>query len=128
MRAEPAKDCVRKMLCRDPAQRATALQVLKHDWMRENGVAADNPIQLEVLTRIKNFAGMNQLKKEALKVRRGRVVLVLGGLVLGLSRRRGAGSRRRRSRCVQCAVVLGSDAARAHTPAGELVAHPWVRR
>ncbi len=69
VRAEPAKDCVRRMLCRDVHQRATAAEVLKHDWMRENGVAADNPIQLEVLARLKKFAGMNHLKKEALRVR-----------------------------------------------------------
>ncbi len=37
--------------------------------MRENGVASDKAIELEVLTRIKNFSGMNKLKKEALKVK-----------------------------------------------------------
>ncbi len=68
--AEPAKDCVRRMLVRDPRKRATAVDILRHEWMRENGVATDNPIELEVLTRIKKFSGMNKLKKEALKVRR----------------------------------------------------------
>uniref|UniRef100_A0A7S0WKH2 Calcium-dependent protein kinase n=1 Tax=Chlamydomonas leiostraca TaxID=1034604 RepID=A0A7S0WKH2_9CHLO len=66
--SEPAKDCVRRMLVRDPKRRATANEILKHDWMRENGVASDNPLEMEVLTRIKNFTGMNKLKKEALKV------------------------------------------------------------
>mmetsp|Transcript_22081 Transcript_22081/g.37752 ORF Transcript_22081/g.37752 Transcript_22081/m.37752 type:complete len:598 (+) Transcript_22081:88-1881(+) len=66
--SEPAKDCVRRMLVRDPRKRATANEILRHDWMRENGVASDAQIELEVLTRIKNFTGMNKLKKEALKV------------------------------------------------------------
>lgn len=45
---EPAKDCVRRMLVRDPRKRATANEILKHDWMRENGVATDVGIELEV--------------------------------------------------------------------------------
>ncbi|MEW5299955.1 MAG: hypothetical protein WDW38_002778 [Sanguina aurantia] len=66
--SDPAKDCVRKMLMRDPKKRASAIQILQHDWMRENGVASDSPLQLEVLTRIKKFSAMNRLKKEALKI------------------------------------------------------------
>lgn len=57
------------MLVRDPKRRATATQILQHEWMRENGCAADQPIQLEVLSRMKQFSAMNRLKKEALKVR-----------------------------------------------------------
>jgi len=56
------------MLQRDPKKRATANEILKHDWMRENGVASDQPLEMEVVSRIKNFSGMNKLKKEALKV------------------------------------------------------------
>jgi calcium-dependent protein kinase len=56
------------MLVRDPKRRATATQILQHEWMRENGCAADQPIQLEVLSRMKQFSAMNRLKKEALKV------------------------------------------------------------
>ncbi|GLI64986.1 hypothetical protein VaNZ11_008411 [Volvox africanus] len=66
--SDAAKDCVRRMLVRDPKRRATAQQILQHDWMRENGCAADQPIQLEVLSRIKQFSAMNRLKKEALKL------------------------------------------------------------
>mmetsp|Transcript_589 Transcript_589/g.732 ORF Transcript_589/g.732 Transcript_589/m.732 type:complete len:598 (-) Transcript_589:579-2372(-) len=66
--SEAAKDCVRRMLVRDPKRRATAMQILSHEWMRENGCASDQPIQLEVLTRIRNFSAMNRLKKEALKM------------------------------------------------------------
>ncbi|GLC50210.1 hypothetical protein PLESTB_000354500 [Pleodorina starrii] len=66
--SDAAKDCVRRMLVRDPKRRATAQQIMQHEWMRENGCAADQPIQLEVLSRIKQFSAMNRLKKEALKL------------------------------------------------------------
>lgn len=64
----PAKDCVRKMLQRDPKRRATALEILQHEWMRENGVASDTPIEFEVLNRLQKFSAMNRLKQEALKI------------------------------------------------------------
>ncbi|WIA08867.1 hypothetical protein OEZ85_008288 [Tetradesmus obliquus] len=64
----PAKDCVKRMLVRDPSKRATAAEVLAHEWIKENGVAGDNEIEPEVLKRIRGFAAMNKLKKEALKV------------------------------------------------------------
>ena len=47
-----AKDCVRRMLVRDPRKRATATEVLAHEWMRENGAASDGrDLQPEILTR-----------------------------------------------------------------------------
>ncbi|GBF97666.1 calcium-dependent kinase [Raphidocelis subcapitata] len=64
-----AKDCVRRMLVRDPRRRATATEVLAHEWMRENGAASDSrELQPEILTRMRKFAGLNRLKKEALRV------------------------------------------------------------
>ena len=36
--------------------------------MVENGVASDEPLGGEVLTRIRHFSAMNRLKQEALKV------------------------------------------------------------
>lgn len=36
--------------------------------MRENGTASEKPLDNVVLSRMRNFAGMNKLKKEALKV------------------------------------------------------------
>lgn len=36
-----AKDVVKKLLVRDPAERATADEILQHEWMKENGVASD---------------------------------------------------------------------------------------
>lgn len=37
--------------------------------MREDGVASDKPLDIAVLTRMKQFRAMNKLKKVALKVR-----------------------------------------------------------
>lgn len=50
MRLQPScvQDCVRRMLVRDPSTRATAAEVLKHDWIKENGVAGDVEIEPEV--------------------------------------------------------------------------------
>ncbi|GMJ14146.1 calcium-dependent protein kinase 15 [Hibiscus trionum] len=65
--SESAKDLVRKMLTLDPKKRLTAAQALEHPWLRE-GEASDKPINSAVLTRLKQFRAMNQLKKLALKV------------------------------------------------------------
>ena len=40
-----------------------------HPWMREDGDASDKPLDIAVLTRMKQFRAMNKLKKVALKVR-----------------------------------------------------------
>jgi hypothetical protein len=75
-----AKDCVRRMLVRDPRRRATATEILQHEWMREQGAAQDSrELQPEILKRMKRFAGMNRLKKEALRVGRGVVGPGAGG-------------------------------------------------
>ncbi|PWA77575.1 calcium-dependent protein kinase 6 [Artemisia annua] len=63
-----AKDLVKKMLQSDPKARLTAVEVLNHPWMREDGDAPDKPIDIAVLTRMKQFRAMNKLKKVALKV------------------------------------------------------------
>ena len=52
----------------DPKKRATANTILQHSWMKENGTASDKPLDNVILSRMRNFAGMNKLKKEALKV------------------------------------------------------------
>lgn len=66
--SDAAKDCVRRMLTRDPRKRLTAAQLLRHPWMKVNGVATDNMMTPEFLIRLRQFGGMNTLKKEALKV------------------------------------------------------------
>lgn len=63
-----AKDCVKRMLVMDPAKRATADEVLQHAWMRENGVASDRPLDNAVVAKLRGFAAMNRLKREALKL------------------------------------------------------------
>ena len=66
--SDSAKDCVRRMLDPNPKTRATADQLLHHNWMKENGTASSEPLDNVVLSRMRGFAGMNKLKKEALKV------------------------------------------------------------
>ncbi|KAL9242908.1 hypothetical protein vseg_016865 [Gypsophila vaccaria] len=63
-----AKDLVKKMLRQDPKERLSALEALNHPWMREDGDVSDKPIDIAVLTRMKQFRAMNKLKKVALRV------------------------------------------------------------
>ncbi|KAH0729184.1 hypothetical protein KY285_000341 [Solanum tuberosum] len=63
-----AKDLVRKMLTVDPRQRLTAMQVLNHSWIKEDGEAPDTPLDNAVLHRLKQFRAMNKFKKVALRV------------------------------------------------------------
>ncbi|KAJ7952234.1 putative Calcium-dependent protein kinase [Quillaja saponaria] len=63
-----AKDLVKKMLRADPKDRLSAVKVLNHPWMKEDGDASDKPLDIAVLTRMKQFRAMNKLKKVALKV------------------------------------------------------------
>ncbi|KAJ7532081.1 hypothetical protein O6H91_14G071300 [Diphasiastrum complanatum] len=63
-----AKDLVKKMLKHDLKERYTAVDVLKHPWIREDGEAPDAPLDNAVLSRMKQFSAMNKLKKLALKV------------------------------------------------------------
>ena len=48
MHVDVPQECVRRMLVRDPAARATAAEVLSHAWVKEDGVAGDNQIEPEV--------------------------------------------------------------------------------
>lgn len=50
--------------------------VIDHPWMREDGDASDRPLDIAVLSRMKQFRAMNKLKKVALKVR-GYLLLLL---------------------------------------------------
>ncbi|KAK6947864.1 Protein kinase domain [Dillenia turbinata] len=63
-----AKDLVKKMLRADPKDRLSAVEVLNHPWIRVDGDASDKPLDIAVLTRMKQFRAMNKLKKVALKV------------------------------------------------------------
>ncbi|KAI3838188.1 hypothetical protein MKX03_024832 [Papaver bracteatum] len=63
-----AKELVKKMLRTDPRERISAVDVLNHPWVRVDGEASDKPIDIAVLSRMKQFRAMNKLKKVALKV------------------------------------------------------------
>ncbi|TVU35880.1 hypothetical protein EJB05_17787, partial [Eragrostis curvula] len=89
-----AKDLVKKMLRQDPKERLTAAEILsklaalillcmydgeimfhnmafsfiRHPWIREDGEAPDKPLDITVISRMKQFRAMNKLKKVALKV------------------------------------------------------------
>ncbi|GAB2296743.1 Calcium-dependent protein kinase 15 [Dionaea muscipula] len=63
-----AKDLLKKMLRQDPKERLSAIEVLNHPWMREDGDASDKPLDVAVLTRMKQFRAMNKLKRVALRV------------------------------------------------------------
>ena len=55
------QDCVRRMLTRDPSARATATDVLNHEWVKEDGVAGDVEIEPEV--RSCHACAMRQLAR-----------------------------------------------------------------
>ncbi|KAH7287203.1 hypothetical protein KP509_32G043400 [Ceratopteris richardii] len=63
-----AKDLVRKMLKKDVKERLSAQEILNHPWLRVDGEAPDKPLDIAVLSRMKNFRAMNKLKQLALKV------------------------------------------------------------
>ncbi|XP_024020446.1 calcium-dependent protein kinase 11 isoform X2 [Morus notabilis] len=66
--SESAKDLIQKMLERDPKKRISAHEVLCHPWIMDDRVAPDKPLDSAVLSRLKQFAAMNKLKKMALRV------------------------------------------------------------
>lgn len=63
-----AKDCLSRMLVRDPLRRGTIAELLQHKWLVPNGTAPDEPLNLELVHRMKRFARMNSLKKRALQI------------------------------------------------------------
>lgn len=65
---ESAKDLIKTMLDRNSEQRITAHQVLCHPWIMEDGVATDKPLDPAILSRLKQFAAMNKIKKMAIRV------------------------------------------------------------
>ncbi|KAK9857574.1 hypothetical protein WJX84_007746 [Apatococcus fuscideae] len=66
--SQGAKDCVQRMLQHNPKHRATAIQILQHEWMRENGTASERPLNNVILQRMRVFANHNMFKKKALQV------------------------------------------------------------
>lgn len=67
-----AKDFIARILCKDPAKRATVPELLVHPWLADTSQhrkpAPDAPVPDAVVTRLQQFASMNRFKKEARKV------------------------------------------------------------
>ncbi|KAL9229627.1 hypothetical protein vseg_005075 [Gypsophila vaccaria] len=62
-----AKDFVRKLLVKDPRARLTASQALSHPWVREGGNALDIPIDISVLSNMRQFVKYSRMKQFALR-------------------------------------------------------------
>ncbi|KAJ0457208.1 putative protein kinase CAMK-CDPK family [Helianthus annuus] len=62
-----AKDFVRKLLVKDPRARLTAAQALSHPWVREGGSASEIPLDISVLSNMRQFVKYGRLKQFALR-------------------------------------------------------------
>ncbi|KDP46753.1 hypothetical protein JCGZ_06541 [Jatropha curcas] len=62
-----AKDFVKKLLVKDPRVRLTAAQALSHPWVREGGDASEIPIDISVLSNMRQFVKYSRLKQFALR-------------------------------------------------------------
>nr|GMD49156.1 calcium-dependent protein kinase 28-like [Ipomoea batatas] len=62
-----AKDFVKKLLVKDPRARLTAAQALSHPWVREGGNASDIPLDISVLSNMRQFVKYSRLKQFALQ-------------------------------------------------------------
>ncbi|XP_076955295.1 calcium-dependent protein kinase 28-like [Bidens hawaiensis] len=62
-----AKDFVRKLLVKDPRARFTAAQALSHPWVREGGNASGIPLDISVLSNMRQFVKYGRLKQFALR-------------------------------------------------------------
>eukprot|EP00270_Netrium_digitus_P008843 TRINITY_DN2667_c0_g4_i1.p1 TRINITY_DN2667_c0_g4~~TRINITY_DN2667_c0_g4_i1.p1 ORF type:complete len:539 (-),score=141.46 TRINITY_DN2667_c0_g4_i1:288-1904(-) len=63
-----AKELLKRMLTYDPSKRITAAEILRHEWVREDGVASDKPLPSTVLVRVQKFLRFNRMKRKALQV------------------------------------------------------------
>ncbi|KVI08772.1 Calcium-binding EF-hand [Cynara cardunculus var. scolymus] len=62
-----AKDFVKKLLVKDPRTRFTAAQALSHPWVREGGNASEIPLDISVLSNMRQFVKYSRLKQFALR-------------------------------------------------------------
>ncbi|KAL8211174.1 hypothetical protein R6Q57_005611 [Mikania cordata] len=62
-----AKDFVKKLLVKDPRSRLTAAQALSHPWVREGGNASEIPLDISVLSNMREFVKYSRLKQFALR-------------------------------------------------------------
>ncbi|KAH7438300.1 hypothetical protein KP509_04G009200 [Ceratopteris richardii] len=63
-----AKDLLTNMLKANPKERLPLHQIQNHPWVKIDGEASDSPLNVMVVTRMKQCCEMNQLKKLAFKV------------------------------------------------------------
>ncbi|RRT51587.1 hypothetical protein B296_00035040 [Ensete ventricosum] len=63
-----AKDFVKKLLVKDPRVRLTAAQALSHSWVREGGDALEIPLDISVLSSMRQFVKYSRFKQFALRV------------------------------------------------------------
>lgn len=66
--SEEAKECVRLLLTKDVDARPDAKTMLKHPWIREDGVASDVPLVASVMDNLSELNRMNKFKRRALQV------------------------------------------------------------
>ncbi|KAK3024457.1 hypothetical protein RJ639_042989 [Escallonia herrerae] len=62
-----AKDFVKKLLVKDPRARLTAAQALSHPWVREGGNASEIPLDISVLSNMRQFVKYGHMKQFALR-------------------------------------------------------------
>ncbi|WOL05199.1 calcium-dependent protein kinase 4 [Canna indica] len=62
-----AKDFVKKLLVKHPRVRLTAAQALSHPWVREGGSASEIPLDISVLSNMRQFVKYSRLKQFALR-------------------------------------------------------------
>ncbi|XP_020593895.1 calcium-dependent protein kinase 18-like [Phalaenopsis equestris] len=62
-----AKDFVKKLLVKDPRARLTAAQALSHPWVREGGLASEIPLDISVLSNMRQFVKFGRFKQFALR-------------------------------------------------------------
>ncbi|KAH6760066.1 calcium-dependent protein kinase 16 [Perilla frutescens var. hirtella] len=62
-----AKDFVKKLLVKNPQARLTAAQALSHPWVREGGEASEIPLDISVLSNMRQFVKYSRFKQFALR-------------------------------------------------------------
>ncbi|XP_051140816.1 calcium-dependent protein kinase 28-like isoform X1 [Andrographis paniculata] len=65
--SDAAKDFVKKLLVKNPAARLTAAQALSHPWVREGGEASEIPLDISVLSNMRQFVKYSRFKQFALR-------------------------------------------------------------
>lgn len=66
--SQPVKDLITKMLVKDPLQRITAAEALRHPWIADSAAAPDTPIPASVVSGLTDFRSRCRLRKAVAKV------------------------------------------------------------